>query len=116
MVAITLWMLTNFIGQVLTSAQIERRNGELQAEIAKLEAEKFALEQEVAYAESPAYAEQVARERLGQAREGDTVIFPTFPDQPAAEAPAAPAPLPAPTAVPNLQAWKQALFPPDPTR
>lgn len=113
MLAITLWMLTNFIGQVLTSAQLERRKVELEAENARLEAEKFALEQEVAYAESPAYAEQIARDQLGLARDGDTVIMPTFPDQVEVTPTTGPAPLPAPTVVPNWQAWHQALFPAD---
>lgn len=109
MVAITLWMLTNFVGQLLTSAQLERRIQELQTDITQLEAEKRSLEQQVAYTESSAYAEQVAREQLGLAREGDVVILPTFPDTSPEAQVEAPQALPQPTTLPNWQAWKQAL-------
>lgn len=110
--AITLWMLTNFIGQLLTSAQLERRSQEVQVDIDHLEAEKRQLEQQVAYAESSAYAEQVAREQLGLARDGDIVVLPTFPDLvPEHQAPPSSV-APQPTPVPNWQAWQQALFQP----
>ena len=112
MMAITLWMLTNFIGQLLTSAQLERRSQEVQVDIDHLEAEKRQLEQQVAYAESSAYAEQVAREQLGLARDGDIVVLPTFPDLvPEHQAPPSSV-APQPTPVPNWQAWQQALFQP----
>lgn len=111
MAVLSLWMLASFVGQVLTSAQLERRRDALKAEIARIEAENAALAAEVAYAESPAYAERIAREQLGYAREGDTVILPTFPD--VTPTPAAPTPAPLPTAAPrsNLQGWAAALFP-----
>lgn len=111
MLAISLWMLASFIGQVVTSAQLERREAELRAEIAELEAEKLALEQQVAYAESPAYAEQIAREQLGLAREGDIVILPSFPDVTPTPSVPTPEPLPQPTPLPNWRGWQQALFP-----
>ncbi len=115
MMAITLWMLTNFIGQLLTSAQLERRSQEVQVDIDRLKAEKRQLEQQVAYAESSAYAEQVAREQLGLAREGDTVILPTFPDVIPEYQAKTPVMAPQPTPVPNWQGWRQALFQPAPS-
>ncbi|MFO7167346.1 MAG: septum formation initiator family protein [Chloroflexota bacterium] len=111
MVVLSLWMLASFVGQVITSAQLERRREALEAEIERIEAENAALEAEVAYAESPAYAERIAREQLGFAREGDTVILPTFPEvTPTAAAPT-PAPIPSPTPRANWRGWVDALFP-----
>lgn len=111
MVVLSLWMLASFVGQVLTSAQLERRREVLEGEIARIEAENAALAADVAYAESPAYAEKIAREQLGYAREGDTVVLPTFPDvTPTAVAPTA-QPLPTPTPRSNLRGWADALFP-----
>jgi cell division protein FtsB len=111
MIVLSLWMLASFVGQVLTSAQLERRREALEAEIARLESENARLEVNVAYAESPAYAEQIAREQLGYAREGDVVVLPTFPEAlPSPEtAPAQPLPLPPPRT--NLTGWAAALFP-----
>jgi hypothetical protein len=57
--------LFNFINQVVRQSQLENR----------------ALQQSVQYYESNDYAEIIAREQLGYARDGDTVILPTFPDQ-----------------------------------
>lgn len=108
----SLWMLANFVGQVITSAQMERRAEELQAEITKIAAENEHLKEQVAYAESPVYAERIAREQLNYAREGDTVILPTFPDiTPTPLAPTA-VPLPPIVSEPNWQGWMRALFPP----
>jgi hypothetical protein len=95
---------------VLTSAQIDRQRAEVEAEIAKIESDNAALKDQVTYAESPAYAEQAAREQLGMAREGDTVILPTFPDTPPTATAPTPAPVPTPTSEPNWRAWQQAIF------
>lgn len=112
LVALSLWLLASFVSQVITSAQMERRKDDLHAEIARIEAENAALKDQVAYAESPVYAERAAREQLGYAREGDTVVLPTFPQTtPTPDAPPAPAPV-APTAQPNWRGWARALFPP----
>jgi cell division protein FtsB len=111
MIVLSLWMLASFVGQVLTSAQLERRSEALEAEIARLENENARLEADVAYAESPAYAEQIAREQLGYAREGDTVVLPTFPEAlPTPEIPVV-EPLPVPPPRTNLAGWGAALFP-----
>jgi cell division protein FtsB len=114
LVVISLWLLVNFIGQVVVAARMDRQIADKQAEITEIEAANAALKDHVAYAESPAYAEQIAREQLGYAREGDTVILPTLPDRLTAPA-AAPAPLPPPAHEPNWRGWLHAFFPPNTT-
>jgi cell division protein FtsB len=111
LVALSLWLLANFVGQVIASARMDRQIVEKQAEMAKSEAELASLKDQVAFAESPAYAEQVAREQLGFAREGDTVVLPTLPERKAALAVAVPVPLPAPPPQSNWRGWVRALFP-----
>jgi cell division protein FtsB len=111
LVALSLWLLANFVGQVIASARMDRQIVEKQAELAKAEAELESLKDQVAFAESPAYAEQVAREQLGFAREGDTVILPTLPERKLAPAITAPVPLPAPAPQANWRGWVRALFP-----
>jgi cell division protein FtsB len=111
LVALSLWLLANFIGQVIASARMDRQIVEKQAEMTKAEAELASLNDQVAFAESPAYAEQVAREQLGFARQGDTVVLPTLPERKAAVVAAVPAPLPAPAPQANWRGWVRALFP-----
>jgi cell division protein FtsB len=113
LVALSLWLLANFVGQVIASAGMDRQIAEKQAELAKAEAALAPLKERVAFAESPAYAEQIAREQLGFAREGDTVVLPTFPERKLAPATTAPMPLPAPDPQPNWRGWVHALFPSD---
>ncbi len=113
LVLLALWLLANFVGQVIASARMDRQIAEKQAEMALIADENQALKDRLAFAESPAFAEQIAREQLGYAREGDTVILPTLPERSAAPAPAAPAPLVAPQPEPNWKGWARALFSPD---
>jgi hypothetical protein len=109
MVVLSLWMMASFVGQIMTGAQLEQRREALLAENARIEATNRALLSQVEYAESPAYAEQIAREQLGLAAEGDTVVLPTFEDRPANPAPLTPVPIPAPAPQLNWRAWVQAL-------
>jgi ubiquinone biosynthesis protein COQ9 len=53
----------------------------VRADVARLSSENAILQQSVEYVESNDYAEQIAREQLGYARAGDTVLMPTFPDE-----------------------------------
>jgi cell division protein FtsB len=116
LVVLSIWSLAGFVGQVISSAQMERRKEELRVEKAQLEAENARLKQQVAEVKSPAYADQIAREQLGYAREGDTVILPTLPQTtPTPPKPTA-QPLPTSAPVPNWRGWMQALFPPADTR
>jgi cell division protein FtsB len=113
LLALALWSLIGFIGQVITSAQMERRKEELRAENAQLVTEIATLAADVTEAESPVYAERILREQRGYARDGDTVILPTFPQ--VTPTPAQPTAQPAPTSVPepNWRRWATALFPPE---
>lgn len=111
LVALSLWMLSSFVGQVIDSAGLERRKQEYQAEIAQLEAENLSLKEHVAYAESPLYAERIAREQLGYAREGDSVLLPSFPERTPVPPTPTIVPLPHPPRQPNWRAWVAALFP-----
>lgn len=49
--------------------------GERQAVLKRLEAEQARLQKEFEYAQSPEFIEQEARNRLGLAREGETVVL-----------------------------------------
>ena len=112
LLGLSVWSLAGFIGQVITSAQMERHKQELIAENAQYIASNATLATQVAEAESPARAEQILREQLGYARDGDTVVLPTFPE--VTPTPERPADQPAPTAIPepNWRRWFIALFPP----
>ncbi|HNP70634.1 MAG TPA: septum formation initiator family protein [Kouleothrix sp.] len=112
LVALSLWTLSGFVGQVLTSAQMDRSQAELRAQNDQIATENAMLATQVAEAQSPAYAERILREQRGYAREGDTVILPSFPQvTPTAAQPAStPAPTVAPA--PNWRRWFEALFPP----
>jgi hypothetical protein len=112
LLGLSLWSLAGFVGQVIMSAQMERQQEELRAENAQVAAANAALATQVAVAEAPAYAETILREQLGYARDGDTVILPTFPQ--ATSVAAQPTEQPMPTEVPdsNWQQWMRALFPP----
>lgn len=110
LVILALGLLVNFVSQVVAGAQLSRQIEERQTEIALLAAENERLQDQLEFAQSPAYAEQIAREQLGFAREGDTVILPTLPDRPADQPTEAPEPLPEPTLIPNWQGWVHAFF------
>ena len=114
LVALSLWLLVNFVGQVVVAARMDRQIAERQAENTQIEAENEALAERMRFAESPAYAEQIAREQLGYAREGDTVILPTLPERKAAPISTAPAPLPAPPKQSNWRGWLHAFASPSP--
>jgi cell division protein FtsB len=113
LVLLSLWLLINFVGQVVASAQMDRQIAEQQANIAQREAENQALKRRLAFAESPAYVEQIAREQLGYAREGDTVVLPTLPERSTAPVSAALVPLLAQPSEPNWHGWLRAFFPSD---
>lgn len=73
------------------------------------------LEEEGLYRESDAYAELAAREQLGMARLGETVLLPTMVTpplpQPSADTAAAQPRAPSDTAPPNYWRWWYAFFP-----
>jgi cell division protein FtsB len=75
------FFLFSFVNQVIRQAQLEQFREEVRADVARLKTENAVLAQSVDYVESNDYAEQIAREQLGYARAGDTVLMPTYPDQ-----------------------------------
>jgi cell division protein FtsB len=114
MALLTLSLLFNFTQQVIQSANLEAERAELEAEVAELRAENARMEAAAEHAESDAYVERIARERLGYAREGDIVILAQRPPEP--ETPAAsdePAALPTPAPLPNWQGWWDAFTAPE---
>jgi cell division protein FtsB len=130
---LTLSLLFNFTQQVIQSAALEAQRATLEARVNTLEAENLHMQGVVAYAESDAYVEHTARERLGFAREGDIVLLPQYvtPTPAAGAAPAegfADAPgdqpleeiaLPAiepPPVTPNWQGWWEAFTTPNEQR
>jgi len=112
LLAISIWTLMGFVGQIIDSAQLERRKDELRAENAQYATENAALTTAVAEAESPAYAEKILREQRGYARQGDTVILPTFPQTTPTPTRADRSPAPTALPEPNWRRWMHALFPP----
>lgn len=75
------FFLFSFVNQVIRQAQLEQFREEVRADVARLRSENATLQQSVEYVESNDYSEQIAREQLGYARSGDTVLMPTYPDQ-----------------------------------
>jgi cell division protein FtsB len=109
-------LVANFVGQVMQSARLEAGYATLADEVAELGAQNVELEAAVSYAESDVNVERIAREQLGYARAGETVLLPQIPTAPAAAAPA-PTPIASPSpapATPNWQLWWQAFFPTQP--
>lgn len=112
---LSLWLLVGLVDQVITGARQDRLLAAGHVELATVIADNNTLGTAVADAKSPAYAEQVAREQLGYAREGDTVILPSFPQiTPTISNPTI-APIPAPTSQANWRGWVGAFFPPGAT-
>jgi hypothetical protein len=112
LIALSLWLLGSFIGQVNTAAQMDRSLAAEQANIDKLATENQQLQTTVAYVESPAYAEQIARDQLGYARDGDTILLPILPPETPAPTATPPAPVPTPVPEPNWRGWMRSFFPP----
>jgi cell division protein FtsB len=96
----------NFVVQVVRQTQLEQYRDSIAQNVVRLRDQNATLARSVTYFESRDYAESVAREQLGYARPGDTVMMPTFPDQLSTTAPVVPA-APATTAPtePNWLRW-----------
>jgi cell division protein FtsB len=115
-------LMVGFVRMTWTQHQINQASARQRAENEAQRGRNAALKGEAEFRESDVFAEQAAREQLGMAREGETVLLPTIvvpPSPQPSSAPSAPgssAPVAAllPTqedAVPNYQRWWQALFP-----
>lgn len=111
-------LMVNFINQVVQSASLDEHYAILAAEVAELTTANQQLATEVAYNESPAYIERIAREQLGYGREGDVVIRPYLaPTSPSSVEPASTdlSALKAERSVENWRLWWWAFFPPKPS-
>ncbi|MEM8529798.1 MAG: septum formation initiator family protein [Chloroflexota bacterium] len=111
MFALSLWLLASFVGQILIGSHMDDQVTALHADVEAIEAENQALMTAVAEAESSAYVEQVAREQLGYARDGDTVLVPILPEATPEPANSTPVPLATPVPEPNWREWVDAFFP-----
>lgn len=114
-VILSLWLLVGLVEQVLTGARQDRKVAAVELELATVEARNGEYGTAVARAQAPAYAEQVLREQLGYAREGDTVVLPSFPQVTPTASNPTPVPIPSPVVQANWRGWVKAFFPPGPT-
>lgn len=115
-------LMVGFVRMTWTQHQINQSSERQRAENEAQRAHNAALKGQAEFRESDVYAEQAAREQLGMAREGETVLLPTIvvpaaaPPAPQSSNPAAPRPETAAAApqaeiAPNYQRWWQAFFP-----
>lgn len=108
----------NFVRMAWQEHQINREMEQQAAENAWQAAENQRLKGQADFAESNVAVELAARERLGMARDGETVMLPTV-VLPAAAPPIAEQPAPADQTLPvgtapegsNAARWFKALFP-----
>lgn len=109
-------LLVGFVRMAWQEHQINRAIERQLSQNAQQEARNIALAGQAAFAESDVAAEKAARERLGMARDGETVLLPTV------VLPPTPTPLPSEplsaleVAEPeqprsNVARWAKALFP-----
>lgn len=114
------WLLVNFVRMAWIEHQLEQASAQQQALNEAQRQRNLELAGEAAYRESDVYVERAAREKLGMAREGETVLLPTVvlpspgpTPQPTPPLPpqASPEPFAAET-LPNYRRWWQAFFPP----
>ncbi len=114
-------LVVGFVRMAWQEHQINREMERQQAENAAQVDRNLRLKGQAEYAESDVAAEQAARERLGMARDGETVLLPTvvLPPTPTAAVPAlaaAPDRLVPPSQAraesrSNAARWFKALFP-----
>ena len=113
-------LLIGFVRMTWAEHKINQESAQQLAANEAQQQKNAALKGEAEFRESGMYAEQAAREQLGMAREGETVLLPTV------VLPAAPQSAPPPAATitepqvalattsasaPNYQRWWRALFP-----
>lgn len=115
-------LLIGFVQRAWQEHQLNRAIEQQAAQNDYQRAQNLRLKGAADFAESDVAVEQAARERLGMAREGETVLLPTIilPAAPTADLPAlaskAAAPAPQSSAgihssEPNVARWMHALFP-----
>lgn len=99
--AVYLVRLANLTLEVRNAVRLQQQ---MERDLIKLEAEVEALGTAAVAAEQDAYVERVARERMGMARPGDTVLQPALIPSPTPP-PAPPGPTAAPSAWDRLLGW-----------
>ena len=114
-------LLVGFVRMTWAEHKINQESAQQEAANEAQKQRNAALKGEAEFRESGMYAEQAAREQLGMARDGETVLLPTVvlpaASQPAPPPPAANAAAPeimlvsTSASAPNYQRWWQALFP-----
>jgi len=113
-------LLVNFVRMTWIEHQINQASEQQRAINEAQRQRNLQLAGEAEFRESDMYVEQAAREQLGMAREGETVLLPTVVLPAPTEAPpdAAPEVTPDPTPVAiepaglaNYQRWWRAFFP-----
>jgi cell division protein DivIC len=87
--------------KVIEMVVLRQQAAELRQEIEQLKARNAALREQIAYLQSDAYVEKVAREDLGLVKPGDTPVAVVMPSPSAT-----PTPTPTPTPAPW---WRQPL-------
>ncbi|MFN7472876.1 MAG: FtsB family cell division protein [Roseiflexaceae bacterium] len=90
LLVVSVLFVYNFVVQVVRQTQLEQYRDSIAQNVIRLRDQNAALNRSVTYFESRDYAESVAREQLGYARPGDTVMMPTFPEQLSTTAPVVP--------------------------
>ena len=120
LVFVAIGLLIGFVRMTWTEHKLNQDSAQQLAVNQLQEQRNAALKGDAEYRESDSYVEQAAREQLGMARDGETVLLPTVvlpaPSAPAPDASAAPV---APAVVetelggpaPNYARWWRALFP-----
>ncbi len=113
-------LLVGFVRMTWAEHKINQESAQQLAANEAQQQRNAALKGEAEFRESGMYAEQAAREQLGMARDGDTVLLPTVvipaaspPAPPPAANPSEPQVVLAATSAstPNYQRWWRALFP-----
>jgi cell division protein FtsB len=109
--SLTVYFVFQFVSLVWQGKQQEQEIARGQTAIALQQEQNRRLKEELEYAESDAYVEKMARERLGMARDGEVILIPEIvvrtqtPLPAVARQPAAPAP----AGVSNWRRWLAAL-------
>ena len=117
LLALAAGLLVGFVRMAWQEHQINRAIERQSAENAEQRARNLRLLGEAEWSESDVAAEQAARERLGMARDGETVLLPTvvLPSAPTAVpspvAQASQAPVGSMAQESNARRWVRALFP-----
>jgi cell division protein FtsB len=75
---VALIFVAAFGGKALQGYRLQRHNAALREHVEELEAETSELEDLLAYAQGPEYAEKVAREQYKWTKPGEKLIIPVF--------------------------------------